>query len=135
MEKTIFEKIVDGEIPCAKVYEDDSTLAFLDINPNSKGHTLLIPKKLYKDIYQLDENISAIMMKNVVKISKAIKKGLVCDGINIVMNNESSAGQIIFHAHIHIIPRYKNDGGDWNKKKNYSELEKEEIIKKITENL
>lgn len=132
MEKTVFEKIVAGEIPCSKIYEDNETMAFLDIYPNSKGHTLVIPKKLYKDIYELDEQISAKLMQTVVKVSKAIKKGLKCDGINVIMNNESSAGQIIFHAHIHIIPRYENDGGYWNKKINYSEEEKQEIIEKIT---
>jgi histidine triad (HIT) family protein len=106
-EKTIFEKIISGEIPCYKIYEDKTAFAFLDISPKSKGHTLVIPKKPFKNIYELDQKTAGDLFKTVQKISVSIKNTLKADGMNILMNNESIAGQEVFHAHIHLVPRFK----------------------------
>ncbi len=129
-EKTIFEKIVAGGIPCTKIYEDSETFAFLDINPNSVGHTLVITKHPYRNIFDLTDNAAESLIKTVKKIAPAIKKATNCDGINIIMNNEKSAGQIVFHAHIHIIPRKDGDAGLHNHI-SYKNGEMAEIAKKI----
>lgn len=134
-EKTIFEKIINGEIPSFKVYEDEETFSFLDINPANYGHTLVIPKKPYKNIYELPEDLAGKLFQSVQKIAIAVKKAVEADGINIVMNNESSAGQIVFHAHIHIIPRFKDDNGYQGKHLIYPEGKAEEIANKIIINI
>ncbi len=108
---TVFEMIINRKIPANIVYEDDLCIAFLDISQVTKGHTLVVPKKLYVNIFELDDEISAHLYKVTVKLSKAIKKALNPDGLNIVNNNGVSAGQSVFHYHIHIIPRY--DGDDY----------------------
>ncbi|MCX6752672.1 MAG: HIT family protein [Candidatus Nomurabacteria bacterium] len=136
MDNCIFCKIIKGEIPAHKVYEDKTTLAFLDISPVNIGHTLVIPKEHYINIYETPENIMMDMMKTVKKISHAIKKGLDADGINVAMNNEGAAGQVVFHSHIHVIPRIKNDGfGLWHGKRPYKKGEEEMAVKKITQKL
>jgi len=134
-EKTIFEKIVAGEIPCTKIYEDSETFAFLDISPSQYGHTLVITKQPFKNIYEIPSEIAGKLFQAVQKIAVAIKKATEADGINIVMNNETAAGQIVFHAHIHIIPRFENDGGYHGKHLTYPEGKKEEIATKIIANL
>lgn len=132
MNDCIFCKIVSGEIPCIKVYEDEKILAFLDIKPVNIGHTLIIPKEHYKNIYETPEEILKGMISVSKRISIALKSALNADGINITMNNEPSAGQIIFHSHIHIIPRIENDGFKaWHGKRNYQDGEKEETAEKI----
>lgn len=105
----IFEKIIRGEIPAAKVYEDEKTLAFLDIKPVHKGHVLVIPKTKYRNILDLPLQDLKAMVETTQKIAIALKATLRADGINIHMNNEAAGGQEIFHAHLHIIPRYSND--------------------------
>ena len=106
----IFCKIARGEIPVIKVYEDENTLAFLDISPITKGHALIIPKKHVENMYTLDETTRNELFATTQKIAIAIKKGVEADGVNIGMNNEQAAGQAVFHAHVHIIPRHNNDG-------------------------
>jgi len=128
-EKTIFEKIIEGEIPSAKVYEDENTFAFLDINPSTPGHTLVVPKKPYKNIYEMPENNLSYLMNSVKKVSSVLKEALSADGIKIMMNNDPVAGQEVFHAHVHIIPRFKND--NWPKKYKYKEGEVEDILEKL----
>jgi histidine triad (HIT) family protein len=115
-EKTIFEKIIDGEIPSTKIYEDDHTYAFLDISPNTRGHTLVVPKKPYKDFLELPKTEMSHFFETVQKISKAMKEGIPCGGLNIVINNGSSAGQVVFHLHAHLIPRQVDDIGYFEKK-------------------
>ncbi len=130
----LFCKIVSGEIPCNKIYEDKNFLAFLDINPVSKGHTLVIPKKHSQNILDIDEEILKDLIIIVQKLSKQIKTALKSDGINIIMNNEPTAGQIIFHTHIHIIPRFLNDElKHWPSKK-YTEKEFLTTAKQIRKN-
>jgi len=132
MENCIFCKIIKGEIPSDKVYEDEATLAFLDISPVNIGHTLVIPKKHYVNIYETPEDVMMHLMKTVKKVSHGIKDGLKADGINVAMNNDPAAGQVVFHSHIHVIPRHANDGfGPWQGKRLYKEGEKETITKKI----
>jgi histidine triad (HIT) family protein len=133
--KTIFEKIITDEIPHHKIHEDDDTFVFLDATPCAYGHTLVIPKKPYKNIYEIPSDVSGKLFQTVQKISVAIKKAVECDGINILMNNEPAAGQTVFHSHIHIIPRFENDGGYQGKHLIYSEGKAKEITEKIIANL
>ncbi len=108
--KTLFEKIVAGEIPSYKIYEDTYTFAFLDINPASHGHTLVVPKMPYADIHEIPDDVAAALIHVVKKVSSAVKAATKADAIKLIMNNGAAAGQIIFHAHMHIIPRHENDG-------------------------
>lgn len=108
-EKTIFAKIIAGEIPCIKIYEDADTFAFLDIQPNAIGHTLVVPKVRYENIHELPDEIASAMFRTVKKIAGATKTALNSDGTKIIMNNGSASGQVVFHAHIHIIPRFEGD--------------------------
>ncbi len=103
----IFCKIVNNEIPSYKLYEDDNYLAFLDISQATIGHTLVIPKKHYQNIFELPENDQIFSI--VQKLATQIKNKLHADGINILNNNGEKAGQTVNHFHIHIIPRYDND--------------------------
>lgn len=106
----IFCKIVKGELPCYKIYEDDKVLAFLSLGPNTHGHTLLIPKEHFKDFTEIDTNLGNNMFEVMQKIGIAQLKGLKAEGFNIGLNNGPVAGQSIFHVHFHIIPRYSDDG-------------------------
>lgn len=105
----LFCKIAKGEIPSKKIYEDSDSFAFLDINPANRGHCLVIPKKHYENIYDVDDRALEKLIIVTKNLSKLIKEKLQCNGINIVQNNEKHAGQIVSHFHIHIIPRYEND--------------------------
>ncbi len=103
----IFCKIANGEIPSASVYEDDEFRAILDLGPASKGHALILPKNHFKDICEADAATAGKLFPLAAKIGAAMKKGLGADGFNIVQNNGSSAGQTVFHLHVHVIPRYE----------------------------
>ncbi|HUV81476.1 MAG TPA: HIT family protein [archaeon] len=106
----IFCKIIKGEIPSYTIYQDDKTLAFLDINPNSVGHALVIPKKHVKTIVEMrDEDVEAVF-KSVKKVVKAIDAALTPDGLNLVVNQGEVAGQVVQHFHCHVIPRTVGDG-------------------------
>jgi histidine triad (HIT) family protein len=130
----IFCKIISGEIPSAKVYEDGDFIAILDINPVSKGHVLVIPKKHCENLFDMDDELLSKTLKTLQKVAIAMKKGLNVEGINLVQNNGKDAGQIIFHSHFHLIPRMPNDGisiGMVHKKYEEGELNKyAELIKK-----
>ena len=105
----LFCKIVRGEIPSSSLYEDDDVLVFLDIYPIARGHTLFIPKKHIVDIYELNAEKMDFMMK-LPKIVKKLKEVTGATGINILQSNGEDAGQVIFHLHFHLIPRYPHDG-------------------------
>jgi len=105
----IFCKIAQGDIPSHKIYEDEHVLAFLDITQGTKGHTLVIPKKHVRNIYELDEETIINVFKVVPKIANALKKSFSPIGLNIINNNDKPL-QSVFHFHIHLIPRYENDG-------------------------
>jgi len=120
----LFCKIAKGDIPCSKIYEDDKMLAFLDIMPVNKGHALVIPKEHYEDIFQIPDYILAEMATMLKKVSTAVKHGVEADGINLLMNNHEAAGQVVPHAHFHVIPRHTGDGlQHWEQ----SEYETDEI--------
>ncbi len=110
MEDCIFCKIVSGTIPAEKVYEDGLFIAFLDIKPLHIGHSLLIPKAHHRNLFDMPEKLLQEICPVLQKLARAIQAGTQADGINIGWNNERAAGQIVFHAHIHIMPRYNNDG-------------------------
>ncbi|MGN0396318.1 MAG: HIT family protein [Coprococcus sp.] len=105
----IFCKIANGEIPSATVYEDSICRVILDVNPANKGHALVIPKEHYDDIYSMDADTASKIFTIATEVAKAQKAELNPDGLNIVQNNGESAGQTVFHFHMHVIPRYIND--------------------------
>jgi histidine triad (HIT) family protein len=110
----IFCKIVAGEIPSAKVYEDAEVLAFMDIGPIIKGHTLVIPKQHFDPLTATPEPVLAKLMAVVKKIAAAQMNGLKADGVNVMQTNGAAAGQVVPHIHFHVIPRYATDGHRWN---------------------
>ena len=107
---TIFDKILDGEIPCHRVYEDDQVLAFLDINPLAPGHTLVIPKERQAYIHELSDESSAAIGRVLPRLARAIMSATGATAYNILQNNGSSAHQAVFHVHFHIIPRLGQQG-------------------------
>ena len=109
MSETIFSKIISGEIPSFKIYENDYVYAFLDISQVSKGHTLLVPKKPSANIFETDEETMKHIGVALPKVANAIKKAFHPDGLNIIQNNGEYADQSVFHIHFHLIPRYEND--------------------------
>ncbi|WP_257349426.1 HIT family protein [Pseudalkalibacillus decolorationis] len=111
MEDCIFCKIINGEIPSSKIYEDEHVLAFLDISQVTKGHTLVIPKEHHKDIYELPSQVAERIYSVIPKISNSIKHVFQPIGLNLLNNNEEPAGQTVFHYHVHILPRYRKGDG------------------------
>ncbi|MGM0876257.1 MAG: HIT family protein [Bacillota bacterium] len=111
MSNCIFCKIINGEIPSAKVFENEHVFAFLDISQVTKGHTLVIPKVHKENIYELTPEIASKLFEVVPQIANSIKKQFQPEGLNLLNNNGEKAGQSVFHYHMHIIPRYgKGDG-------------------------
>lgn len=110
MDNCLFCKIIKGEIPSYKIYEDDEVYAFLDISQVTRGHTLVIPKKHYQDIFEIDAKTMAKVYEKVNTLANDICTKLGAKGVNILNNNKEIAGQTVFHFHVHIIPRYdEND--------------------------
>ena len=103
-----FCRLVRREGPASCVYEDKEVMAFLSIRPINEGHTLVIPKKHFENIYEIPDEELAHLFKVVKKVANAVKKGINAEGINIAQNNGRAAGQVVFHLHVHIIPRYEN---------------------------
>jgi len=126
----IFCKIIKGELPSYKVYENKSVFAFLDIAPVNPGHVLVIPKKHYSNLEEIPEKELIEVIKVVKKIGKIMKDNLGVEGYNVNENNDPIAGQIIPHLHFHIIPRNKNDNFKLWPQKNYKDNEAEKILKK-----
>ena len=110
MKNCLFCKIIKGEVPSYKIYEDEKTLAFLDVNPVSRGHTLVIPKKHTRNLFDISKEDLIAVSVVIKKVAQILKNKLGIDGINVLQANEEIAGQSVFHIHFHIIPRYKNDG-------------------------
>ncbi len=111
MVDTVFQKILQGQIPCHRIYEDDLVLAFLDINPLSPGHTLVIPKERAQTLDQLSETSSAAIGKILPKLCKAIMKATGTSAYNILQNNGEGAHQAVHHVHFHIIPKPSQEKG------------------------
>jgi histidine triad (HIT) family protein len=110
MKDCIFCHIVHNKIPCVRVYETEDVLAFLDVSPAVKGHTLVIPKKHAVNIMDLPLELAPELQKAVQKVGQGFLKGLGAEGFNLGMNNFEAAGQLVMHAHYHLIPRYAGDG-------------------------
>ena len=106
----IFCKIVAGDIPSHKVYEDNATLAFLDINPASRGHALVIPKQHAVDLYDMPPDALSNVAQVAQQVARRLQEVLQPDGLNVIQNNGSAAGQAVFHYHVHLIPRWQGDG-------------------------
>ena len=117
MAETIFSKILRGEIPCHKLYEDDRVLAFLDIFPLSRGHCLVIPKEPAETLDQLSDDSAAAIGRVLPRLSRAVLAATGASAFNILQNNKPLAHQAVFHVHFHIIPKYEDGSGlgiDWN---------------------
>jgi len=131
MNDCIFCKIIAGEIPSEKIYEDEHTYAFLDINPNNFGHTLVLPKEHYENVFDLPTDLLQHMQATAQKVAKALKQ-FGAEGVNIISNNDKAAGQLVFHAHMHVIPRYTDDGyKHWSQKKYENDEHMQETGEKI----
>ena len=132
MENCIFCKIANGEIPSATLYEDEDFRVILDLGPASRGHALILPKEHFKDLCELDEQVAAKVLPLAGKIGAAMKEVLGCSGFNVVQNNGETAGQTVFHFHVHLIPRYEGDqvGLTWKPGELTDEM-KEEILAKV----
>ncbi len=107
---TIFRRIILGEIPSYKIYEDAETYAFLDISPASPGHTLVICKSEVANLYELSDADLIATARTTQRVGRVLRDVLQPDGINVVQNNGAAAGQTVFHYHVHLIPRWENDG-------------------------
>jgi len=133
MNDCIFCKIIRGEIPCNKIYEDKNIIAFLDIKPVNPGHTLIVSKKHTVNILDTPESTLKQMIIATKKLSAAIKDAVDAKGINININNNKTAGQAVSHIHFHIIPRFENDGRELWHGADYKDNEAEEIKKAVKE--
>lgn len=111
-ENCIFCKLANGDIPTNTVYEDEDFRVILDASPATKGHALILPKQHYANLYEIDEDVAARSMKLAKKLAVHMKEVLRCDGVNVLQNNEETAGQTVFHFHVHVIPRYKGAKND-----------------------
>lgn len=128
-ENCIFCKLANGEIPTATLYEDDDFRVILDASPAAKGHALIIPKEHYANLYEISDELAAKVLVLAKKMITRLTDLLGCDGYNIVQNNGEAAGQTVFHFHLHMIPRYKDDGvGLGWKMGELTEEDKEEIL-------
>ena len=127
----IFCKIANGEIPSATLYEDEDFRVILDLGPASKGHALILPKNHFANLFEIPEDIEAKAFVLAQKMATKMKKVFDCDGFNIVQNNGTTAGQTVFHFHIHLIPRYDKDGAgvSW-KPGTLTDEAREEILQK-----
>ena len=111
MSETIFSKIISGEVPCHRVYEDEHVLAFLDIGPLSNGHTLVIPKVAARTLDECSPESGAALGRALVLVARAVKEATGVSAYNVLQNNESAAHQAVFHVHFHVIPKPSKDTG------------------------
>ena len=104
----IFAKILRGEIPCHRVYEDDNALAFMDVMPQSAGHVLIVPKAPSRNLLDADPAVLAAVVPLLQRIAAAAKRAFEADGVSVMQFNEAAGGQTVFHLHFHVIPRYED---------------------------
>ena len=139
MTNCIFCKIIEGDIPSVKIYEDDHVYAFMDIMPLTKGHTLLIPKSHKENVYDLSPEEASNLFSVAPKIAQAIKETFEPVGMNLLNNNGAKAGQSVFHFHLHFIPRYGETDGlglKWvTKEKEYTSERIQELAEQVKEKL
>lgn len=135
-EDCIFCKIANGEIPSTTLYEDEQFRVILDLGPASKGHALILPKEHYANLYELEDEVAGKAMILAKKMAIAMTKGLKADGFNLVQNNGETAGQTVFHFHLHLIPRYigANEVILWTPGE-VTKQEMEEIAKQVKKQL
>lgn len=128
----IFCKLANGEIPSATLYEDADFRVFLDLGPATRGHALIVPKEHYADLFELPEELCEKAFALAKKMAAKMKRAYACDGFNLVQNNGETAGQTVFHFHMHLIPRYANDGAGitWTPG-SISEEERAELVRLI----
>ena len=133
-ENCIFCKLANGDIPTATVYEDEYLRAIMDAAPANKGHIIILPKSHAANIYELEDEYVSRAVVLAKKLAVALKKLTGCDGVNILQNNGGAAGQTVFHFHVHVIPRFKDDDCTivW-KPTSYEDGEASEVAKKIAE--
>lgn len=131
MTDCLFCKIIKGEIPSAKIYENGKIFAFLDINPVNHGHALVIPKEHYPNLVDTPEDVLDEMIRAVKKLAPAIMRTTGTDGFNLGVNNGEVAGQLIFHTHFHIMPRREGDGFRHWHGEPYKEGEREKLAERI----
>ena len=131
MENCLFCKIINGEIPCYKIYEDEDTLAFLDITNNPEGHTLVVPKKHSKNILDTQTEVLSKVIATVQRVSQHYISIGYAEGINVYINNERSAGQEVMHLHIHILPRISGDNIDFARTDATSNQSLEKVCEKL----
>ena len=133
-ENCIFCKLANGDIPTATVYEDEYLRAIMDAAPANKGHIIILPKSHAANIYELEDEYVSRAFVLAKKLAVALKKLTGCDGVNILQNNGVAAGQTVFHFHVHVIPRFKDDDCTivW-KPTSYEDGEASEVAKKIAE--
>ena len=135
MTDCVFCKIIAGEIPAQKVYENDKIFAFLDASPVNQGHTLVVPRAHHEDLLSTPDDVLSDIITRTKKIAAAVMKAVNADGFNTSINTKPAAGQAVFHTHVHIIPRFNNDGlKTWPHKKLASE-EMQKIAEGIKANL
>lgn len=132
MENCVFCNLANGIWDSATLYEDDDFRVILDLGPASKGHALILPKAHYANIYEIPEELAAKAIVLAKKMAGIMTEALDCDGFNIVQNNGEAAGQTVFHFHMHLIPRYKDDkaGFGWNTGE-LDEATKQEVLTKV----
>jgi histidine triad (HIT) family protein len=130
-ETNIFAKILRGEMPCHKVYEDDVALAIMDIMPRADGHVLVLPKARARNLLDLDPESLAKLITRVQKVARAVQSALEADGVTIAQYNERAGGQLIFHLHFHIMPRW--EGADLHPPTSYQE--KPEVLEGLAKKI
>jgi histidine triad (HIT) family protein len=130
-DNNVFAKILRGELPCHKVYETDRVLAFMDVMPRGDGHVLVIPKSKARNLLDVDPDVLAELMKAVQVVGKAAKSALSADGLTIQQFNESAGGQVVFHIHFHVLPRF--DGVPL--KPHTGQMEKPELLMEFAEKI
>lgn len=136
MSNCIFCKIVSGDIPSSDVYEDEDFKVIMDISPASKGHVIILTKKHFENLFELEDDVGKNLLTVARKVAMAMKEELGCDGINFLQNNGEAAGQSVFHIHFHLIPRYKGDNVQmsWTPGK-YEDGEAVELARRIAERI
>lgn len=135
MTDCVFCRIIAGELPAYKVYENDQVLAFLDITPINPGHILIAPKEHYQNLLDLPLEIAGQMLAVIKKIAPAVLKGTGAIAFNLGLNNGRGAGQAVDHVHWHLMPRFAGDGHELWQGKEYQDGQAKEVVEKIRENL
>jgi len=110
METCVFCRIANGELPASKIFEDDSTLAFMDLQSVNPGHALVVVKPHRANIYELDDDLASAAFRTAARVARAVKKAYGCEGVTLFQANELAGAQTVFHFHIHVLPRWEGDG-------------------------